>query len=179
MKALILDNKVIQVESVSFPVAEPLKWITCPIGTQVGYDVLDDVAVAPSEPVVSFEDTKAAKLKELSSLRYTIETGGFMYGGYKINTDDRSKTLLMGARIEAREKLDIGGTFSLNWKTEDGFVQLSAEIIITMSDAVRVFVQACFDAERSHFLAIESLQTVSEIQQYDISTGWTFENLFG
>jgi hypothetical protein len=48
MKALILNNKVVQTEDQEFPVASPLRWIDCTEDVQVGY-TLEGTTFSPPE----------------------------------------------------------------------------------------------------------------------------------
>ena len=74
--------------------------------------------------------------------RWQVETGGVTVNGLVIATDDRSKTLLMGARISAA----ADAKFTTPWTFPDGSEQkLDAATIIAASDAVLAHVAACFD----------------------------------
>lgn len=129
-------------------------------------------APAPQPPAPTFEELKAQKLAALAAYRYGIETGGCPWGGQMIATDDRAKTLLAGARTAADEALASGKAYHINWKSSNGWVVLGAADIVAMSDAVRTFVQSCFDAERMHDLQISALTTIAELASYDFTTGW-------
>ena len=75
--------------------------------------------------------------------RWQVETGGIMVGGVPVATDDRSKTMIIGARIKA----DRDPAFNTKWKTPAGFLMIDAPTIIAISDAVLAHVDACFAAE--------------------------------
>jgi hypothetical protein len=117
---------------------------------------------APPEPPA---DPKAAALTALAAKRYEVETGGIIVNGVAVATDDRSKTLLLGARLEAL----MNPATSLRWKTSDGFVPLSGSQIITISGAVRAHVQACFDREAELAARIAAADDPVAV---DISSGW-------
>lgn len=51
MKALILNDKVIEVKEKDFPVAEPLKWVDCPDDCEPGWNY-DPISGTVSEPIV-------------------------------------------------------------------------------------------------------------------------------
>ena len=53
MKALIFDNKVVQLEESEFPVATGLIWMEAPDGCEVKWTLEDGVLVAPPDPKVS------------------------------------------------------------------------------------------------------------------------------
>lgn len=129
-------------------------------------------APSPTPPTPTLSESKAVKLSQLAALRYQKEIEGFLFSGQRIATDDRAKTLLMGARIEAVEAIENNQAYSVNWKTESGFVTLDALTIIAISNAVRGFIQACFNAEKSHADIISALTTVTAVQNYDFTTNW-------
>ncbi len=128
----------------------------------------DDVPPAPP----TLEEAKVSKRAELAAYRYAKETGGFVWAGQTILTDDRSKTLLAGARTAADAALANSETYEINWKSSGGWVVLSAAMIVALSNAVREFVQACFDAEKAHDEAIEGLTLIGSVEAYDVTTGW-------
>ena len=49
MKALILDNKVVDVVDTEFEVHSSMIWIDCPDNCKVGWLVVDGVATEPTE----------------------------------------------------------------------------------------------------------------------------------
>lgn len=79
----------------------------------------------------------------LAERRWLVETGGITVAGVAVATDDRSKLMIAGARIKAKE--DPATT--KRWKTLAGFVELDAAALIAIADAVEAHVQACFDLE--------------------------------
>ena len=81
--------------------------------------------------------------KAIADRRYEAEIAGAILNGLQINTDDRSKLLINGAALEAT----INPAYAMQWKTDTGFVDLSAEQVIGVARAVRAHVQACFDRE--------------------------------
>lgn len=136
-------------------------------------DIIDlFYAPPPQPPAPTFEELKAQKLAALAAYRYGIETGGCPWNGQIIATDDRAKTLLAGARTAADEALSNGTPYHINWKSTNGWVVLGAADIVAMSDAVRTFVQSCFDIERMHDLQISALTTTAELAAYDFTSGW-------
>lgn len=169
-KALIIDNTIAEVHEVAFQVSAPWYWLDCPDDARPGWRV--DNAVTPSQvvgpDVTDVETAKAAVCRDLAGYRYAIETGGLN----GIATDDRAKTLLAGARIEAAEALSAGRPYEVQWKTADGWATCTAAQVIAISDAVRGFVQACFDVEKTHWDALQALTTTEEVLAYDYTIGW-------
>lgn len=97
--------------------------------------------------------------------RWRVETGGIVVAGAPIATDDRSKTMIMGARIKA----DADPDYTVGWKTADGFVTLNASQIVAISDAVLAHVDACFEAEAAVLSGIDAgnIATIAEINAFD------------
>lgn len=70
---------------------------------------------------------------------------GIIYNSVSVGTDDLTQQRLMSARILAKEN----SAYTVNWKTNDGFVLLDSPTIIALADAVRDHVQKCFDAHKA------------------------------
>lgn len=95
------------------------------------------------------QDTLLAYAKQL---RWDLEVGGITLGGVAIATDDRSKTLIMGARIRADEDPGV----LEDWDTGDTSIVLDAGQIKEISSAVAAHVSRCFTifrAVKAHILA--------------------------
>lgn len=100
----------------------------------------------------------------IAERRYLSEVSGMVVNGLKVNTDDRSKLLINGAALEAT----IDPNYTMQWKMEDGFVQLTGEQVISIARAVRAHVQACFDREAELLAALQDGALSDEM----IEQGW-------
>lgn len=84
---------------------------------------------------------------------------GITVNGVSISTDDKTQLRLAGARIEA----EADDTYTVKWKTSNGFVTLNATQVIALSSAVRAHIQKCFDAQEAiedqTFTSISALET--------------------
>jgi len=87
---------------------------------------------------------------QIAARRYEAEIAGTIVGGMPIATDDRSKLLINGAALRANRSSD----YVLRWKTSSGFVDLSADQVLAVADAVSEHVQACFDREDALLAAV-------------------------
>lgn len=103
--------------------------------------------------------------------RWQAETGGIRIDGLRVATDDRSKTLITGARIKA----DQDPAHTLRFKVGGPFVTLTAPQIIAISDAVFAHTQASFDAEADVQAAILT-GTVTSFADID---AWPWPGVFG
>lgn len=138
-----------------------------------------EVAMTPEE-IAEFEASRApaplnvtALRAYLAQVRWQKETGGITVAGITVHTDDRSKMMLMGARVHAAA--DPG--FTAPWKTSDGsFVILDAATITALSNAVLAHVNACFAREAEVQAAIleEAVTTTAAIDEAfaDVNAPW-------
>lgn len=147
------------------PAVEPWQ-----VATRVEPVDFDGEAVEYTVADRPLEEIKAEKLAALADFRWQKETGGFLFNGVTIATDDRSQLKITGARVAA-EAAEPGWT--VHWKVAPGqFVTLTKADIIAISDAVRAHVQACFDSEAAHAAAINALETAEAVYEYDFTGGW-------
>lgn len=87
---------------------------------------------------------------------------GVTVGGVRIATDDLSQQRIMGAAVAAM----MDSAYTVQWKTDTGFVPLDAATILAIATAVRAHVQACFDREA------ELIAEIGADTPYDIEAGW-------
>jgi len=98
--------------------------------------------VAP--PVPTPAELKAKLVARLAERRWQVETSGVTFGAYLIETDDRSKLLVVNAARKARED----SSYSVRWKFGPGqWATLAAADLIAAEDAVFAHVQRCFARE--------------------------------
>ena len=116
------------------------------------YPVLD---YSPEEVAGILEAAKAAKRAEIASARFEAETAGIN----GIRTDRESQSLITGAALKAMQD----GEYSCKWKTESGFVELTALQIVGIADIIRSHVQACFDREAELVALIEAAESPDEL----------------
>lgn len=144
------------------------------------FDDTIEVTKIPEDPswVWDFVKKKWVTTKTIEQLlkysgdkRWDKENGGFEIGGMHIATDDRSKTMITGARIAS----DANSEFSTPWKTPDGsFTRITAPVIIMISNAMLDHVDACFNKEEEVAQLINT-DVITTIEQID--TAWADEAL--
>ncbi|MHB1183408.1 MAG: DUF4376 domain-containing protein [Desulfobulbia bacterium] len=130
------------------------------------------------EPVdtitLTLAETVTAKKAALAAYRYDKEVGGLtLPNGMKVTTDDRSKTLIAGARLDTMSN----PTLLTNFKADSGWIQIDADTVALISTAVAAHVRTCFDIEKAHSdaldaIAVDPAKTAADIEAYDITTGW-------
>lgn len=116
---------------------------------------VEDGGPQTNHPGMTLQEYAAAK-------RWEMEVGGIEVNGLTVATDDRSKTMISGARVAAMANPD----FKTSWKGAGGeFVPLDAHAVIAISDAVLAHVSNCFATEALVLADIEagSITTVEQI----------------
>ena len=114
------------------------------------------IAAAP-EPAPPAE---AELIAHAANLRWRSEVAGIVVAGVSVATDDRSKTMILGARMAALA--DPG--WNTIWHGAGGQTYpLDAAVIIAISDAVQVHINAGF----SRFAALRSAILAGEARTFE------------
>lgn len=100
----------------------------------------------------------AAVANYLATYRYNKEVGGILISGVSVPTDRETQSKLIAMRILAKEN----NSYTVDFKTPAGFVNLNAATIIAIADAIAGHVQKCFSVEAS--LQNTEFQTIAEIE---------------
>lgn len=127
---------------------------------------IDGVFARVTYPVVDYSEDEVANIlleakvdgkARIAAMRFDMETAGLE----GVRTDRESQALITGAALKAMQ--DSG--YSCRWKTEAGFVELSAQEILGIADAVREHVQSCFDWEADECVKIDEATTPMEVDE--------------
>lgn len=131
-----------------------------------GWLLVDGELVPPDAPapVQTLEEAKQQLRERATALRWQHETGGIDIGGVRVLTGTEDQNRIASALI--------GAPATLDFKSESGWVTLTLAELQGIAAAITAHVQACFSAERVHHEAIDALETLEEVQEYDIETGW-------
>lgn len=109
----------------------------------VGWSYLSGVFTPPPPPPAP---SKASLIAHAADVRWRKEVGGVTVAGLPVATDDRSKQMIIGARIAA----DFDADWTTQWVGADGSIYpIDAAAIVAISDAVQAHVNACFAAYAS------------------------------
>lgn len=114
------------------------------------------LAAAPS-PEVDYPSVIAAE-------RYKHEGAGVSVNGFVIDTSRDGQALISGAAVSAI----IDPAYKCNWKTGNGFIELTSSELLGIATAVRTYVQACFDRELALLRAVEA----GEYSDHMLVGGW-------
>lgn len=106
---------------------------------------LADGVHAPLPAIETIDSLRAGLKARATARRWEIETGGVtLPNGLRIDTDDRTKTLIAGALASAQLDTD----FTTRWKASDStWHMLDAGMIKVLASAIFHHVDACFARE--------------------------------
>jgi len=131
--------------SIYVPVADETyqAWVAvgnCPTRIDTEHNLIAVLAVQASGITVPSPDGLIAYA---SNARWVKEVAGITVNGVLVATDDRSKQMILGARVKA----NADSAFTTPWVGADGSITvLTAAQIIAISDAVLSHVQSCFQS---------------------------------
>ncbi|MGB3044204.1 MAG: DUF4376 domain-containing protein [Xanthobacteraceae bacterium] len=137
-----------------------LQFVPAPPGAELGW-VLDggDLDAPPPPPPPTVDELSAYA----ADARWRKEIGGVAVAGVPVATDDRSKQMIIGARIAA----DSDPGWTSQWVGADGSIYpLDAAAVIAISNAVQAHVNACFATYASVKTEIDA-GTITTMQEID------------
>lgn len=134
--------------------------------------VVKFVHALANAPEPTLQERRDILIPRIEQMRWDKEVGGMTFGGVPIPTDDRAKTLIMGARTAAVEQ---GEAYSDEWKISPGvYVPLDAAAAIALGDALLAHIRACFAREKALIQAVLDANTHAAMDEAEdeIETGW-------
>lgn len=144
--------------------AKAAEWCNHHNACIVEYPDRYEVEAIPT-PVYTLDELKVQKKAEIAAARYEAETAGTTVNGVLIDTGRDSQALITGAAVAAM----LDENYSLNWKTANGFIHLTAPEIIAVAQTVRAHVQACFDREAELCALVDAAETKEDLDEIIIS----------
>ena len=132
-----------------------------------GFEPLGDISEAQTAAIsgyfapMTLDEAQDEARAKIAHARWAAETGGITLQGMTIRTDRESQALITGAALKAIQDAE----YSCSWKTDGGFVELSAPQILAIADAVRAHVQSCFDHERALCALVDAAETMEALEE--------------
>lgn len=120
----------------------------------------------------TLQERRDILIPRIEQMRWDKEVGGMIFNTMPIPTDDRAKTLIMGARTAAVEQ---GDAYSDEWKISPGvYVPLDATAAIALGDALLAHIRACFAREKALIQAVLDANTHNAMDEAEdaIGEGW-------
>lgn len=129
-------------------------------GILTGYKVTPSIDLAGYDAALAAA-RKAGLIAYASSVRWQREVGGIIVADVPVATDDRSKMMIIGARVAAM----ADPAWSTIWHGADGDTYpVDAAAMVAISDAVHAHVNASFATFASIKAAIESGEVSTEAE---------------
>ncbi len=147
-------------------------------------DVMEGEHFSEVQPEVVMQRITTAALKDaITQKRWEVETGGLtlptgVHVATGIDDQNRITSVITNARLA---NLD-----TVSFKAASGWVTLTLAELEGVAAAIAMHVQACFNAERAHHEAIDSLEAAhadnqealqQALQAYDLEQGWPTTDL--
>jgi len=116
------------------------------------------------------DDVKAAKTAAIRKHRDALTEDHIVIDGKHYHSDPKSRIQQMGlARLAATNDIPPG----LQWMTKNaGLVTMTNAIALQFEPVTLAHDMALFAAAQAHIDAVEALDTVQAVQDYDFSGGW-------
>lgn len=139
--------------------AQPGQTFMMQEGAGIGWTLSGSTLSPPAPVVVQVNLSTYA-----AAVRYGKETGGFVYQGHPIATDESSQGKIGNAALGATV---VGASFSTDWKCSDGsFVTLNQAGMMGMATAILGYINACYATEAAIDAAITA-STITTAAQID------------
>lgn len=162
-KALIYNNKIVQIESIEFEVHPDFKWIDCPDDCNIywSYDGIN--LIPPIEPTL--DELKADKKAENASKRYAKEISGVYYNEYFLLTE-REDVNIMNATME---KIRRSLVENIDWKCGNGlYLTLTGSNINEIELLILTHIQTSFGTEKYYNELIYTATTKDQLDAINI-----------
>lgn len=161
-KALIHNNKIVQISEIEFEVHSDFKWIDCPAECDTSWSY-DGSECKPIE--ITLDELKAAKKTENASKRYAKETSGVYYNEYFLLTE-REDVNIMNATME---KIRRGLVETINWKCGNGlYLTVTALNISEIELLILTHIQTSFATEKYFNEQIDVTTTKEQLEAINI-----------
>jgi hypothetical protein len=138
------------------------------------YNPISNFEPEKIEEIVSINVAKEKKYREISAYDASSNVNQFMFNGYPIWLDKATRVGLK-LRIEA-ELMNEKYVTSL-WYNGNEFT-LPTEYVQKMLYAVEVYASQCYDNTQQHILNVGKLETVEDVENYDITTNYPEQLVF-
>lgn len=185
MKALILNNKIVDISDNEFPVSTEMTWINLPENGEVGWELLDNDDWKPNKPsdihiwdgsswVVDsqlFDDLFKKEVKQYrdEKIKVTVSVNEPEHANYldAINNDENRNIVLgiINLLLLANDE-----NMTINWKGESGFQVGRLQDFQGLVLAGGLITQKAFRAEKTILANHESTPYTDDTWKTDFDT---------
>lgn len=109
-----------------------------------------------------------SKIEEITKYDVSTNVNGFLYNGNTYWLDKDTRVGLMNSTKILKEAGEITASLWLN----NLHVVLPVDDIIDKLSQLEVYALECYNVTAQHKVAVSELQTIEEVQAYDITSGY-------
>lgn len=111
---------------------------------------------------------KENKKREIEHYDSSSEVNEFTINGINVWLDKATRA---GLKLRFEAEIAVGNTDTILWYNNTKF-PLSLDSAIQMLYLIEIYASACYDNTQAHLANIELLNTISDIEAYDYTTGY-------
>lgn len=179
MKALIFENKVVQLTESEFPVSSSMQWQDCDDSVQVGYFFIDDQFKETNLSDADFlEQQKSKKLKELDDYHFNSpEIREMKINDYFIlSLSGNGRNLIVEQIQNLEQKIQLNITTTEEAIFEYFYNGGSIEINLLQLKQLYTFmlnvVNTNYGIYKNYIHEIKNLSTTEEVKAYNFTANY-------
>lgn len=111
---------------------------------------------------------KRQRIKEIQDYDASSEVNEFFIGETSVWLDKATRA---GLKLRFEAEVAVGNTDTILWYNNTKF-PLPLDSAIQMLYLIEIYASACYDNTQAHLANIELLNTISDIEAYDYTTGY-------
>lgn len=171
--ARIENNIVVEtLQAEKLPRFHPsLQWVACHAETQEGDLLNDDGSFTTPESILSIEEAKDARKREVTALRENKINKGFTYDGAIYQVNEQAQTDIQSIELQLLK----GNTdkFTGFWMDKNNVEHtMTIEEFESFAQAVFDYVLALKSIAWTHKRNIDAQPDVTSVLEYNINTNW-------
>jgi hypothetical protein len=113
--------------------------------------------------VIDIEKLKAEKIAELADARWREETGGYFYNDHEFHSDRESQDRFFQAYMASLND----PSFTVVWKTKNGWLDMTASDFITLYNEFQAFLQGLYQKEKALQEQVKAATTIEELNEIE------------
>ena len=112
---------------------------------------------------VDIDTFKQGKLWQLADARWREEISGFTYNGHEFHSDRESQDRFFQAYMASLSD----PSFTVTWKTKDGWLEMTASDFIALYNEFQTFLQGLYQKEKALQEQVEAATTIEELNEVE------------
>lgn len=130
---------------------------------------INDKDVTPEYMASSKLEMKA----KVTEKRWMVESSGLTFpNGVSVKTSKDDQDRILSVIVNSERN----GIDEIDFKAESGWTKINIFALKELAKELTFFIQHCFKTEKYHHNYIDSLDSISDIYEYDYTTDWAYIN---